>query len=102
MSKRMSKATSKPRAPRHSVLDSAAVDRIISEVEAAVADGRGEIIYPRKGRPSLTGQHGASPSVGFRVTPELRARAEAVASKQGLSVSALARRALEDYIRKAS
>lgn len=78
------------------------IHRIIDEVETAVLAGRGEVTFPRKGRPSLTGRHEVSPSVGFRITPELRARAEAVAGRRGLSVSALARQALEEYLRKAS
>jgi len=82
-------------------IDDATADRIVSEVEAAVLAGRGEITYPRKGRPSLTGDAAESPSVGFRITPELRSRAEAVAKRKGVSVSALAREALEEYVRKA-
>lgn len=89
-------------ASKHAKFDAASADRIVAEVDAAVAAGRGEISYPRKGRPSLTGRHKASPTVGFRVTPDLRDRAQAIADKQGLSVSALARQALEDYVRQAS
>lgn len=81
--------------------DDATVDRIVSEVEAAVESGRGSVTFPRKGRPSLTGHPSPSPSVGFRVTPELRAQAEDVARRKGLSVSELAREALQEYVRKA-
>lgn len=97
-------ATKKPGKTRKAVsveYDDATVDRIVSEVEAAVVAGRGAVTYPRKGRPSLTGKPTASPSVGFRVTPELRAQAEDVAKRRGISVSELARKALEEYVRKA-
>ncbi len=82
-------------------LDDASVDRIVREVENAVTEGRGTITYPRKGRPSLTGAAESSPSVGFRVTPQLRAEAERLAQREGTTVSALARQALEDFIRRA-
>ncbi len=82
------------------VLDNDAVDRIIEEVDAAVLAGRGSVTFPRKGRPSLTGRAAASPHVGFRVTPQLRDEAEAIARARGLTVSALAREALEEYVRK--
>lgn len=82
-------------------LDASTVDRVVREVEDAVASGRGTITYPRKGRPSLTGHAEPSPSVGFRITPQLRADAERVAQREGTTVSALARRALEDFIRRA-
>lgn len=94
------KSKSSPK-PQTSTFDDATVDRIVAEVEAAVEAGRGSITFPRKGRPSLTGRQAASPSVGFRVTPELRAQAEDVARRQGLSVSELARQALQEYVRKA-
>ena len=95
--KRASRARIKP------ALTQETVDRIVTEVEEAVASGRGTVTYPRsKGRPSLTGRQEVSPSVGFRVTPELRARAELVANRRGVSVSALARAALEDFLRNAS
>lgn len=59
------------RTPRD--FDDATADRIVAEVEAAVVSGRGSVTFPRKERPSLTGNPTTSPSVGFRVTPELRA-----------------------------
>lgn len=101
MSTRTTKKPAKSPKAAKAEYDEATVDRIISEVEAAVASGRGAITYPRKGRPSLTGKPTASPSVGFRVTPELRAQAEDVAKRRGVSVSELAREALEEYVRKA-
>lgn len=100
MSAQETKKPGKPRKATRVEYDDATVDRIVSEVEAAVVAGRGAVSYPRKGRPSLTGKPTASPSVGFRVTPELRAQAEDVAKRRGVSVSELAREALEEYVRK--
>ena len=45
------------------------------------------------GRPSLS--KGTSPSVAFRLPPELRARAAEIAASEGKTVSQLAREALE-------
>ena len=45
------------------------------------------------GRPSLA--KGTSPSVAFRLPPELRARAAEIAASEGKTVSQLAREALE-------
>ena len=86
---------------KHAKMDDATAAKLIAEVERAVDEGRGKVAYPRKGRPSLTGKPSASPSVGFRITPSLRAQAERLAKRRGTSVSALAREALEEYIRKA-
>lgn len=83
------------------VLDDETTDRIVAEVEDAVLAGRGTTAYPRKGRPSLSGRAAASPHVGFRVSPELRDEAETVARRRGLTVSALAREALQEYVKKA-
>lgn len=101
MSGRGAKRKGKARVAASAEYDDATVDRIVAEVEAAVDSGRGTVTYPRKGRPSLTGKPAASPSVGFRVTPELRAQAEDVARRRGVSVSELAREALEEFVRKA-
>lgn len=51
------------------------------------------------GRPSLTGQGQSSPRIAFRLPPDLRAKAEAVAEREGKTVSALAREALEERLR---
>ena len=83
------------------VLDDEAADRIVAEVEEAVLAGRGSSSFPRKGRPSLTGRAAASPHVGFRVSPELRDEAEAIARERGVTVSALAREALEQFVSNA-
>ena len=57
--------------------------------------------HPQRGRPSLTGKPTASPHVGFRVSPELRRHADALARQQGITLSQLARDALEKYVRGA-
>ena len=49
----------------------------------------------KAGRPSLTGTATPSPRVSFRVTPEVRDRAAAIASDEGKTISELAREALE-------
>lgn len=71
-------------------VDQAYVDEALAEVE--------EDVRRRAGRPSLTGTSEHSPHVTFRVTPEMKARAEAAAVEQGITVSALARLALERYL----
>lgn len=56
---------------------------------------------PRRGRPSLPGRAASSPHMGFRMTTEVRDEAEAIARARGVTVSALAREALEQYVKKA-
>jgi predicted HicB family RNase H-like nuclease len=51
------------------------------------------------GGKSLSGGGVHSPRVQFRVPEELRTQAEQVAEDEGVSLSALARHALEDYVR---
>lgn len=60
-----------------------------------VADAMVDDVRRKAGRPSLTGTAAASPRVSFRVTPEVRDRAAAVASAEGKTISELAREALE-------
>lgn len=66
------------------------IERALSEVE--------EDIVRRAGRPSLTGRHQHSPHVSFRVTPELKTRAEQAARARGITVSQLAREAFERFL----
>ena len=62
----------------------------------------GKVKFPRKaGRPSLTGKPKSSPQVSFRVSAEVRDQAQRLADEKGTSLSALARAALEDLVRKA-
>lgn len=51
----------------------------------------------RVGRPSLAGA-GVSPRVNFRTTRSLHERARRVAIREGKTISALAREALERYV----
>jgi len=77
------------------------VDQIVEDVDEAIDQGRFTVTYPRRGRPSLSGEAAESPIVGFRITPELRSRAQNIAMKEGLSLSELARKALQEYLRRA-
>lgn len=71
-------------------VDQAYVDQALAEVE--------EDLARRSGRPSLTGKAQHSPHVSFRITPELKARAERAAKQQGTTVSKLAREAFERFL----
>ena len=51
-----------------------------------------------RGRPSLTGESQHSPRVTFRLDPEVRDKAAVRAEREGKTVSALAREALEQYL----
>ena len=77
-------------------------ERLAAEFEqddAALDHGR--VSFPRKaGRPSLTGRSAVSPQVTFRVTPQLRAKAEKLATERGTTVSSLAREALEEMVQR--
>lgn len=77
------------------------VDQIVEETVEAALSGQGTWHYPQRGRPSLTGKRETSPHVGFRVSPELRERADALARQRGISLSQLAREALELYVKGA-
>lgn len=61
--------------------------------DAIVADVRRKV-----GRPSLTGQAAVSPRVTFRLTPDVRDRAAAIAEREGKTISQLAREALEERV----
>lgn len=71
-------------------VDRAYVDQALAEAEHELAQ--------RFGRPSLTGRSEHSPHIAFRVTPEVKAQAARAAREQGVSVSQLARAALERYL----
>ena len=77
------------------------VNRLVEEtIEAALREDA-VWYYPQRGRPSLTGRPATSPHVGFRVSPELREQADALARSRGISLSQLAREALEHYVKGA-
>ena len=80
--------------------DEKTVASILEEFDRAFDDGRLVPVYPQRGRPSLDGKPAESPTIGFRLTPDLRERATVIAQQEGLSISALARRALEDYVNR--
>jgi predicted HicB family RNase H-like nuclease len=65
--------------------------------EETLAEVRRRNLIP--GGKSLSGGAVHSPRVQFRVAEELRTQAERVAEDEGVSLSALARHALEDYVR---
>ena len=77
------------------------VDRLVEETVEAALSGKGAWRYPQRGRPSLTGKGETSPHAGFRVSPELREQADALARRRGISLSQLAREALEQYVQSA-
>ena len=80
------------------IYDNETVDRIVASIDEDIAAGRGRVIYRRPGRPSLTGDAANSPAISFRVTTALRARIDAVAAEQDITVSELARKAIEAYV----
>jgi len=63
-----------------------------------VADAIVEDVRRKVGRPSLTGQAVVSPRVTFRLTPDVRDRAAAIAEREGKTISQLAREALEQRV----
>lgn len=86
-----------------------ALGKVLTEADAArlaeeferddAALDTGTVTFPRKaGRPSLTGRAAVSPKVTLRVTPELREQAERLADARGITVSRLAREALEQVL----
>lgn len=77
------------------------VDVIVEQTIQAYLDGRTTRVDLRRGRPSLNGQPAPSPHVGFRVSPELREQADALARSRGVTLSQLAREALEQYVKGA-
>lgn len=64
--------------------------------EEALAEARRRNLVP--GRKSLTGGRVHSPRVQFRVPESLREAAERRAAEEGVSLSVLAREALEHYL----
>lgn len=77
-------------------------DRMADEFESADPDLSGAriTVVRRAGRPSLNGSSTPSPQVAFRVSEEIRREAQRLAAVRGTTVSALAREALEDLLRR--
>lgn len=71
------------------------IDRVADEAEAGYDLSQAR----RIGRPPLAEGDVHSPRVSFRVPTDLRDAAEAKAAREGKSLSALAREALEQYVR---
>lgn len=89
--------------PDGEVISEADAARLAEEFETddTALDGV-EVTVPRRaGRPSLAGGEGTSPQVTFRLSPSVRERAERLAAERGTTVSALAREALEQLVKKA-
>ena len=75
-----------------------AEDELDEYAEQAVADARRKNLIP--GRKSLSGDGSHSPRVQYRVSADVLKEAVAQAEREGLaSVHALARKALEEYLR---
>lgn len=53
----------------------------------------------RGGRPSLSGKAVHSPKVSLRVSPETRSKLEDIAAERHVSVSEVAREAIEQYVK---
>lgn len=70
-------------------IDQDYVDRAVENVHRHLATG---------GRPSLTAPGQLSPQVAVRLPEALKAAAEAKAKREGKSVSAVIREALEEYL----
>ncbi len=69
--------------------------RLTDDVANAIVND----VQRKAGRPSLTGASAVSPRVSFRLTPEVRDRAAAIATEEGKTISELAREALEARVR---
>jgi hypothetical protein len=68
-------------------------------VDDGYIDQAVEDVHRALGRPSLSGA-GSSPRVSFRLSAETRQAAEKIAEQQGVSLSELARHALEELVHK--
>ena len=80
-------------------------ERFTEALAQEVAERAVERLYRRLGRPCLDGTIASgtkSPQVSFRVPPRLAQRAEAVAAREGKSLSQLGREALERYLESAA
>jgi predicted HicB family RNase H-like nuclease len=53
----------------------------------------------RGGRPSLSGKSQHSPQVSLRVSPETRSKLEGIAAARQVTVSEVAREAIEQYVK---
>jgi hypothetical protein len=77
----------------HEYVQRALVDILDENIPVAPSD-------VRPGRPSLSGGRTHSPQVTFRIPDQLHKQAVDAAEREGKTVSALAREALEQYLRR--
>jgi len=97
------KATKHPRTRSGIVLDDDKIDELVHQIEDETTEW-GEPLAPDqwpvrgRGRPSLTGEPKHSPRVTFRLDSDVRDKAALRAEREGKSISALAREALEHYL----
>jgi hypothetical protein len=84
-----------PRSKSGTLITDELAERLADEAEA------GYELTPAKrvGRKSLGGAPGKSPRVNFRMTSQLQARAQQRATREGKTVSQIARDALEQYVK---
>lgn len=87
----------KPTTPGGTEISEETAERLADEAEAGFDLDDGQIVHAGRGRPSLSGEH-TSPQVTFRLPAHLRVKAAERAAREGRSVSALAREALERYL----
>jgi hypothetical protein len=87
----------KPTTRGGTVVTDKLAEQLADEAEAGYDLGAGEVVHLGRGRPSLSGGR-ASPQVTFRLSGELRAKVEERARREGRSLSALAREAMERYL----
>lgn len=76
------------------------IDALASEAEAGYQLDSSQWI--KVGRPPLGRSRGESPRIGFRATKNLYDAAQSQARAEGLTVSALAREAIEQYLASSS
>jgi hypothetical protein len=87
----------KPSTPSGVELTDELTERLADEAEVGYDLDTGQIVHVGRGRPSLSGDQ-TSPQVTFRLPGELRAKAEERAQREGKTLSALAREAMERYL----
>jgi hypothetical protein len=90
-------STEQPTTPDGTVVSDELAEQLADEAEAGYDLDQGEIVHSGRGRPSLSGT-ATSPQVTFRLPGDLRAKAEERARREGKSLSALAREAMERYL----
>ncbi|MEX1163994.1 MAG: hypothetical protein WEB03_10475 [Nitriliruptor sp.] len=80
------------------LVDAEELERLADEAEAGYPSDQGQVVYRRRGRPSLSGAAAPSPQLRVRVPEDLRRRAAERAAREGSSLSEITREALERYL----